>query len=88
MECNRDEAIRARDIAERKFGMQDFAGARKFVLKAQQLYPALEGVPQMLAVMDVHSVAQAKVGGIEMDWYGILEVLLFLLLLPSLIHIL
>lgn len=78
MECNRDEALRAREIAERKFAGQDFVGAKKFVRKAQQLYPPLEGVAQMLAVMDVHSVAQVKVGGNEMDWYGILQVSLLL----------
>ncbi|KAG6544745.1 hypothetical protein Mapa_013771 [Marchantia paleacea] len=74
MECNRDEAVRARDIAEKKYASQDFAGAKKFVLKAQQLFPSLEGLSQMLPVMEVHSVAQSKVGGGEMDWYGLLQV--------------
>lgn len=77
MECNRDEAIRAREIAEKKFTMQDFAGAKKFIHKAQQLYPALEGVSQWLAVIEVHIVSQTKVGSSnnETDWYGILQVL-------------
>lgn len=77
MECNRDEAIRAKDIAEKKFAIQDFPGAKKFFLKAQQLYPALEGVPQWLAVLDVHIMAQMKAGSNsnETDWYGILQVL-------------
>ncbi|XP_073396532.1 uncharacterized protein [Physcomitrium patens] len=76
MECNRDEAIRAREIAEKKFTMQDFAGAKKFIHKAQQLYPALEGVSQWLAVIEVHIVSQTKVGSSnnETDWYGILQV--------------
>ncbi|XP_024390463.1 uncharacterized protein [Physcomitrium patens] len=76
MECNRDEAIRAKDIAEKKFAIQDFPGAKKFFLKAQQLYPALEGVPQWLAVLDVHIMAQMKAGSNsnETDWYGILQV--------------
>lgn len=74
MECNRDEAVRARDIAEKKYASQDFAGAKKFVLKAQQLFPSLEGLSQMLPVMEVHSVAQSKLGGGEMDWYGLLQV--------------
>jgi hypothetical protein len=74
MECNRDEAIRARDIAVGKFAMQDFLGAKKFILKAQQLYPPLEGAAQMVAVVDVHTAAQVKVGINETDWYGILQV--------------
>ncbi|CAM6090523.1 unnamed protein product [Calypogeia fissa] len=74
MECNRDEAVRARDLAEKKYAKQDFSGAKKFVLKAQQLYPSLEGLSQMLQVLEVHAVAQTKVGGTEMDWYGILQV--------------
>lgn len=77
MECNRDEAIRARDLAVTKFVMQDFLGAKKFILKAQQLYPPLEGAAQMLAVLDVHIAAQVKVGVNETDWYGILQVLFF-----------
>lgn len=74
MECNRDDAMRSRDIAETKFAMQDFLGAKKFILKAQQLYPLLEGAAQMLAILDVHIAAQVKVGTNETDWYGILQV--------------
>ncbi|MCO5568051.1 hypothetical protein L7F22_021746 [Adiantum nelumboides] len=73
MECNRDEAIRSREIAEQKFMLHDLAGAMKFALKAQHLFPGLEGVPQLLAVLDVHIVAQDKVDGLEPDWYGILQ---------------
>jgi hypothetical protein len=61
MECNRDEAIRAREIAERKYAVHDF--------------PDLDGISQMLAVLDVHHVAQNKLSSNnEMDWYGILQV--------------
>ncbi|KAL2651131.1 hypothetical protein R1flu_019259 [Riccia fluitans] len=74
MECNREEALRARDLAEKKYAMQDFVGAKKFVLKAQQLFPGLEGLSQMLAVMEVHSVAQGKLASGELDWYGVLQV--------------
>ncbi|KAJ0972571.1 hypothetical protein J5N97_020530 [Dioscorea zingiberensis] len=42
MECNRDEALRAKEIAERKFSANDLMGAKKFALKAQNLFPALE----------------------------------------------
>ncbi|PWA42541.1 Leucine-rich repeat-containing protein [Artemisia annua] len=37
MECNRDEANRAKEIAERKFNAKDIRGAKKIALKAQAL---------------------------------------------------
>ncbi|XP_009768352.1 uncharacterized protein LOC107831689 [Nicotiana tabacum] len=73
MECNKDEAVRAKTIAERKFEQKDFAGAKKFVLKAQALYPGLDGVTQMLTTLDVYISAENKISG-EVDWYGILGV--------------
>ncbi|MCO5586312.1 hypothetical protein L7F22_040251 [Adiantum nelumboides] len=73
MDCNRDEAARSRSIAEKKFMQQDYAGARKFALKARQLFPDLEGLVQFVAVMEVHATAQEKLQCGEMDWYGILQ---------------
>nr|GME13301.1 chaperone protein DnaJ 49 [Ipomoea batatas] len=73
MECNRDEAIRAKTIAEKKLEQKDFAGAKKFVLKAQTLYPGLEDLSQMLTILDVYISAENKIGG-EVDWYGVLGV--------------
>jgi curved DNA-binding protein CbpA len=71
MECNKDEATRAKEIAEKKFSAKDIAGAKKFALKAQNLYPGLEGIPQMMATLDVYVAAGNKING-EADWYGIL----------------
>ncbi|KAI4382532.1 hypothetical protein MLD38_008485 [Melastoma candidum] len=73
MECNKDEATRAREIAEKKFLAKDMAGAKKFALKAQSLYPGLEGISQMIATLDVYISAENKIFG-ESDWYGILGV--------------
>ncbi|KAM0935940.1 putative DnaJ domain, Chaperone J-domain superfamily [Dioscorea sansibarensis] len=73
MECNRDEALRAKEIAERKFNARDFSGAKKFALKAQNLFPALEGINQMISTMDVYIAGELKVNG-ERDWYAILSV--------------
>ncbi|KAG8381162.1 hypothetical protein BUALT_Bualt06G0093700 [Buddleja alternifolia] len=73
MECNKDEALRAKSIAEDKLGKKDFAGAKKFALKAQTLYPGLDGIPQMLTTLDVYISAENKVGG-EVDWYAVLGV--------------
>ncbi|KAL7214144.1 hypothetical protein ACSBR1_026543 [Camellia fascicularis] len=73
MECNKDEAIRAKVIAGRKLAEKDFVGAKKFVLKAQALYPGLEGLSQMLMTLDVYISAENKISG-EVDWYGVLGV--------------
>ncbi|CAO2181889.1 unnamed protein product [Urochloa humidicola] len=73
MECNRDDAVRSKDIAERKFRENDLAGAKKFALKARALFKPLEGIDQMIVALDVHIRAQKKIG-VENDWYGILEV--------------
>ncbi|XP_044472090.1 uncharacterized protein LOC123200775 [Mangifera indica] len=74
MECNKDEAIRAKQIAEGKMQKGDFPAALKVVRRAQQLFPELDNVSQMLTVCDVHCSAQNKILGSEMDWYGILKV--------------
>ncbi|KAI3733335.1 hypothetical protein L6452_12778 [Arctium lappa] len=73
MECNRDEATRAKEIAERKLSAKDIAGAKKFALKAQCLYPGLDGISQLLATLDVYVAAENKING-ESDFYGILGV--------------
>ncbi|XP_061992420.1 uncharacterized protein LOC133710378 [Rosa rugosa] len=73
MECNKDEGIRAKEIAERKFGEKDLMGAKKFALKAQSLYPGIDGIQQLLATLDVYMCAENKIRG-EADWYGIIGV--------------
>lgn len=73
MECNRDEALRAKGIAERKFLTKDISGAKKFALKAQTLFPELEGITQMIATLDIYLAAENKING-ESDFYGILGV--------------
>ncbi|CAA2961169.1 Hypothetical predicted protein, partial [Olea europaea subsp. europaea] len=74
MECNKEEAIRAKDIAQKKMENKDFIGARKFLMKAQQLYPALDNISQMNLVCEVHCSAENRVYGNEKDWYGILKI--------------
>ncbi|KAH9618259.1 hypothetical protein KSS87_015547 [Heliosperma pusillum] len=73
MECNKDDAIKAMEIAERKFNAKDIAGAKKFALKAQNLYPGLDGIAQMLVTFDVYASSENQVVG-EADWYGVLGV--------------
>ncbi|KAK1282054.1 hypothetical protein QJS10_CPB22g00506 [Acorus calamus] len=67
----RDEALRAMEIAERKFTMKDIMGAKRFALKAQALYPDLDGISQMLATLDIYIFAESKINGMN-DWYSIL----------------
>ncbi|CAN6469219.1 unnamed protein product [Victoria cruziana] len=74
MECNRDEALRAIGIAEKKLQVKDYLGARKVALKAKQLFPDLENIAQILTVCDVYCAAENKLQGSELDWYRILQV--------------
>lgn len=74
MECNKEEALRAKEIAQKKMEAKDFSGARKFALKAQQLYPDMENISQMICVCDVHCSSDSKMFGNELDWYGILQI--------------
>ncbi|XWS34544.1 hypothetical protein CRYUN_Cryun21dG0047800 [Craigia yunnanensis] len=73
MECNKDEATRAKELAEKKFIAKGITEAKKFALKAHNLYPRLEGIPQIIASFDVHTSAENKING-KADWYAILGV--------------
>jgi DnaJ domain len=72
MECNKDEAQRAMEIAERKFTNKDLNGAKKFALKAQTLFPPLEGISHFITALNVHLMAESGVAG-EKDWYAIMS---------------
>lgn len=74
MDCNKEEANRAKELAERKMESKDFVNAKKVAQKAQKLYPDLKDISQMILVCEVHCAAQKKVYGNENDWYGILQV--------------
>ncbi|KAF8102901.1 hypothetical protein N665_0190s0019 [Sinapis alba] len=76
MECNKDDAKRAMDIAEKKLSENDYVGAKKFVTKAQNLYPHLDGLNQVSMMIHVYmSAAANKInGGKESDLYGVLGV--------------
>ncbi|KAJ0237050.1 DNAJ heat shock N-terminal domain-containing protein [Hirschfeldia incana] len=73
MDCNKEEATRARVLAEEKMRASDFVGAHKLIMKAQRLFPELEDIQKMITVCDVHSAADKKIKGLD-DWYGILQV--------------
>ncbi|XP_062208925.1 uncharacterized protein LOC133910599 [Phragmites australis] len=73
MECNKDEALRAKDIAEKKFASMDLQGAKRFALKAQSLFPTLEGIAQLITTLHIYLASAVKIAG-EKDWYSILSV--------------
>lgn len=71
MASNKDKAIRAKEIADKKLAENDLVGAKKFALEAQSLFPALEGLAQLTATLDVCIASQSKVDG-ENDWSAVL----------------
>ncbi|KAL0738721.1 hypothetical protein Bca4012_014931 [Brassica carinata] len=76
MECNKEEASRAKKMAEDLMRKGEYPNAQNLVMKAQALFSGLDGLPQMLAVCDVHSSAEKKINGLE-NWYGILQAMHF-----------
>ncbi|KAL9271201.1 Chaperone protein DnaJ-like protein, partial [Drosera capensis] len=73
MECNKDEAAKAKEFAEKRFQEKDILGAKRLALKAKTLYPSLEGLPGFLGALDIYIAADRKING-EVDWYGVLGV--------------
>ncbi|CAN8244484.1 unnamed protein product [Cochlearia groenlandica] len=73
MECNKEEAERAMNIASRKMAEKDYINAKKFAYNAHNLYPPLEGLEQLIMTVDRHVMGAKRIGG-EADWYGILGV--------------
>ncbi|PON95772.1 Terminal organelle assembly protein [Trema orientale] len=73
MERNREAALSAKEIAEKKFKEQDIVGAKTFAIKAQSLSPELDGLPQLIATLDVYISAERRPNQ-EVDWYRVLSV--------------
>ncbi|CAL9226082.1 unnamed protein product [Arabidopsis halleri] len=73
MTSNEEEAKKAMDIAEKKLSENDYDGAKTFISKAQDLYPKLDRLEQVLMMIDVYISATNKING-EANWYGILSV--------------
>ncbi|WCJ37394.1 DNAJ heat shock N-terminal domain-containing protein [Euphorbia peplus] len=71
MEANIEEALRARDTAEKRFSEKDFAGAKNYALKAKTLCPGLEGISQMVATFEVYIASEGKCNG-AIDYYSVL----------------
>ncbi|KAF5732223.1 hypothetical protein HS088_TW18G00914 [Tripterygium wilfordii] len=73
LECNKSEAARALEIAQMKLAEMDIYGAKAFALKAQNLHPDIDGVPQLLTTLEVYISAEQRIDG-EVDWYRVLGV--------------
>ncbi|XP_074272586.1 uncharacterized protein LOC141596353 [Silene latifolia] len=71
MESKKEEAFVAKQHAEKRFAEKDFLGAKNFALKAQNLFPELEGISQMVATFDIYVASECKVNG-EIDFYSVL----------------
>ncbi|XVE78319.1 hypothetical protein DITRI_Ditri13aG0135200 [Diplodiscus trichospermus] len=71
MEANKEEALKAKEIAEKRFCERDFAGAKNYALKAKSLYPELEGISQIVSTFEVYVASEAKCNG-EIDYYSVL----------------
>ncbi|XP_047313192.1 uncharacterized protein LOC124916509 [Impatiens glandulifera] len=66
-----EEAVRAKENAERRFVEKDYMGAKSYALKAQMICPELEGIAQMVATFEVYIASEIKLNG-ESDFYSIL----------------
>ncbi|KAK7282048.1 hypothetical protein RIF29_10546 [Crotalaria pallida] len=73
MECNKQDALKAKELAEDRLINKDFGGARILAMKAWDLDPNLPGLSQLLAAIEVHISAERKFNGQD-DWYGVLGV--------------
>uniref|UniRef100_A0A2P2LK42 J domain-containing protein n=1 Tax=Rhizophora mucronata TaxID=61149 RepID=A0A2P2LK42_RHIMU len=71
MEANVEEALKAKEIAERRFTEKDFASAKNYALKAKGLCPGLEGISQMVATFEVYIASEIKCNG-GIDYYSVL----------------
>ncbi|AES61295.2 hypothetical protein MtrunA17_Chr1g0191291 [Medicago truncatula] len=60
MECNKDEAVRVKQLAETKMQIGEFVEALKFANKAKKLYADVENIAQILTVCEVHNAALNK----------------------------
>ncbi|CAH2072413.1 unnamed protein product [Thlaspi arvense] len=70
---NKDEALRAKDLAQDWMRKSEFATARRIAVKAQNMDGTLENIAHMIMVCDVHCASLEKSGD-ETDWYKILQV--------------
>ena len=69
MDCNKIKDEDGKAGAERKLLERNYAS-----LMAQKMCPELEGLSQLLAIIDIYICGENRTIG-EADWYGILGVI-------------
>lgn len=72
---NKLEALREKGDAEKMISSKDYVGAREKLLKAQQLFPALDHIVAMLTVCDILSAAKNRIPGYDTDYYWVLHIM-------------
>jgi hypothetical protein len=77
MEYKREEACKAKEIAEKKFRAHDLKGSYWYAQKAYDLCPELEGISQLITALQVHLAAEDRLDSGLIDWYAILQVNVF-----------
>ncbi|CAL0319847.1 unnamed protein product [Lupinus luteus] len=71
MECNKNDALKAKELAEEKLLKKDYVGAKIYAIKARDLDPNLVDLPPLMAAIEVNISAERRVNG-QVDWYGVL----------------
>lgn len=74
MECNKDEAIRVRDMAKQALAQSQFELAFKYCTKASSLFSDVEGVGAIHTVARICKEERPQFGNAQSDWYKILNV--------------
>ncbi|KAL8209670.1 hypothetical protein R6Q57_006402 [Mikania cordata] len=71
MDPTLEEALRAKENAEKLFLVKDFLGAKQYALRAQTLCPQLEGISQMVATFEIYASTITNMNQ-EIDFYSVL----------------
>ncbi|XP_042496801.1 uncharacterized protein LOC122075726 [Macadamia integrifolia] len=69
----RAEAQRCLEIAEKLLSVRDLIGSKNFAVRAQKADPFLDGIEQILAIVDVLLAAEKRINN-HLDWYAILQI--------------
>lgn len=75
MECNKEEGLRALDMAKQHLGKEDYERALKMIDKAERLYPQVEGSQPVRTVARICFREQTeRIDQKQPNWYKILDV--------------
>ncbi|KAF5206761.1 Chaperone dnaj-domain superfamily protein [Thalictrum thalictroides] len=66
------EAERWKDVASKLLENRDLLGSKRFAKRAQDLCPQVDGVDQIISIIDVLLAAEKRINN-HFDWYAILQ---------------